>query len=72
MAIPKYDELMKPFLQTLADGEVHKLKDINMKLADAPIVEGAIAAAVTAVCGSKLDEVVTAAEQTRTVKKINN
>ena len=34
MAIPKYDELMKPFLQTLVDGEVHKLKDINMKLAE--------------------------------------
>lgn len=34
MAIPKYDELMKPFLQTLADGEVHRLKDINTKLTD--------------------------------------
>ena len=34
MAIPKYDKLMKPFLQTLEDGGVHKLKDITAKLAE--------------------------------------
>lgn len=34
MAIPKYDKLMKPFLQTLGDGGVHKLKDIAAKLAE--------------------------------------
>ena len=34
MAIPKYDKLMKLFLHTLADGWVHKLKDITAKLAD--------------------------------------
>ena len=51
----------------LLDGE-----GINVKLADAPIVEGAIAAAVTAVCGSKIEDVITAAEQTRSVKKINS
>ena len=50
----------------LLDGE-----GINVKLADAPIVEGAIAAAVTAVCGQNMDAVIAAAEQTRTVKKIN-
>ena len=50
----------------LLDGE-----DINAKLVDAPIVEGSIAAAVTAACGSRLEEVITAAEQTRSVKKIN-
>jgi len=33
MAIPKYDKLMKLFLYTLADGWVHKLKDITAKLA---------------------------------------
>ncbi len=56
-----------------AETAIELLEDenINVKLADAPIVEGAIAAAVTAVCGSKLEEVITAAEQTRTVKKIN-
>lgn len=51
----------------LLDGE-----GINVKLADAPIVEGAIVAAVTAVCGQNMDAVIAAAEQTRTVKKINS
>ncbi|RKM57463.1 PTS-dependent dihydroxyacetone kinase phosphotransferase subunit DhaM [Butyrivibrio sp. CB08] len=46
-------------------------EDINAKLVDAPIVEGSIAAAVTAACGSKLEEVIAAAEQTKAVKKIN-
>ena len=50
----------------LLDGE-----GIDARLVDAPIVEGSIAAAVTAACGSKIDDVVTAAEQTRAVKKIN-
>lgn len=51
----------------LLDGE-----DINVKLADAPIVEGAIAAAVTAACGQNMEAVIAAAEQTRAVKKINS
>ena len=51
----------------LLDGE-----GIDVRLADAPVVEGSIAAAVTAVCGSTIDQVIAAAEQTRTVKKINN
>ncbi len=50
----------------LLDGE-----NINAKLVDAPIVEGSIAAAVTAACGSKLEEVIAAAEQTKAMKKIN-
>ncbi len=50
----------------LLDGE-----GIDVRLADAPIVEGAITAAVTAACGSNIDQVIAAAEQTRTVKKIN-
>lgn len=45
-------------------------EDIVVKLADAPIVEGAIAAAVSAVCGAGMDEVIRQAEGTRTVKKI--
>ena len=51
----------------LLDGE-----GIDARLADAPIVEGAISAAVTAVCGQNIDAVIAAAEQTRTVKKINS
>ncbi len=50
----------------LLDGE-----GIDARLVDAPIVEGTITAAVTAVCGSNIDQVIAAAEQTRTVKKIN-
>ncbi len=50
----------------LLDGE-----GIDARLVDAPIVEGAITAAITAVCGSPIDQVIAAAEQTRTVKKIN-
>ena len=45
-------------------------EDINVRLADAPLVEGSIAAAVTAACGSDMEQVITAAEQTRTVNKM--
>ncbi|WP_034452184.1 dihydroxyacetone kinase phosphoryl donor subunit DhaM [Butyrivibrio sp. AE2032] len=57
-----------------AETAIELLEDENIdaRLADAPVVEGAIAAAVTAVCGSKIEDVIAAAEQTRTVKKINN
>ncbi len=57
-----------------AETAIELLEDehIDARLADAPIVEGSITAAITAVCGSNIDEVITAAEQTRTVKKINN
>ena len=57
-----------------AETAIELLEDenIDVRMADAPIVEGAIAAAVTAVCGSKIEDVIAAAEQTRTVKKINN
>ena len=43
---------------------------INVVLADAPIVEGTIAAAVSAMCGSEIDAVVKAAEDCRGVRKI--
>lgn len=52
--------------------ELLEEEHIDIRLADAPIVEGAITASITAACGSSIDEVVAAAEQTRTVKKINN
>ncbi len=51
----------------LLDGE-----GIDVRMADAPIVEGAITAAVTAVCGSNIEQVITAAEQTKAVNKINS
>ncbi|MDO4538165.1 MAG: dihydroxyacetone kinase phosphoryl donor subunit DhaM [Coriobacteriales bacterium] len=45
-------------------------EDINVQLADAPIVEGAIAAAVEASCGGDMDAVLQAAEGARSVKKL--
>lgn len=43
---------------------------INVILADAPLVEGTIAAAVSAMCGSNIEAVVKAAEDCRGVSKI--
>ncbi|MDD6221635.1 MAG: winged helix-turn-helix domain-containing protein [Lachnospiraceae bacterium] len=34
MAVPKYDELMKPFLVAVKDGKVYKIKDVASKLAE--------------------------------------
>lgn len=33
MAVPKYDELMKPLLVAVKDGEVYKIKDVTAELA---------------------------------------
>ena len=33
MAVPKYDELMKPLLVAVQDGEVYKMKDVTSMLA---------------------------------------
>jgi PTS hybrid protein len=42
----------------------------HVRLVDAPFVEGAVAAAVTASAGSTLDEVARAAEEARGVSKL--
>ncbi len=42
----------------------------KVRLADAPVVEGAVAAAVTSSAGRPLDEVLAAAEETRGASKI--
>ena len=42
----------------------------DVRLADAPLVEGAIAAAVTASTGQNLDAVLAAAEQARGMRKL--
>ncbi len=44
-------------------------EDIDVRLADAPIVEGAIAASVEAVCGGNIDEVMKAAEDASKMRK---
>jgi dihydroxyacetone kinase phosphotransfer subunit len=41
-----------------------------VRLADAPVVEGAVAAAVTASMGRPLDEVIRSAEEARDVRKL--
>lgn len=33
MAVPKYDELMKPLLAAVKDGEVYKIRDVAAMLA---------------------------------------
>lgn len=45
--------------------------DIKVKLADAPILEGAVSAAVIAATGASLDEVVAAAEEARGASKLS-
>ena len=45
--------------------------DINVRIADAPILEGAISAAVTSTSGASLDEVIEAAEEARTASKLS-
>jgi PTS hybrid protein len=44
----------------------------DLRLADAPLVEGAVAAVVTASTGAGLDAVVSAAEEARTVAKLGD
>lgn len=43
---------------------------IDVRLADAPVVEGAVAASVEAACGSGIEEVIRAAEAARSMRKI--
>ena len=50
--------------------ELLEEEDISIRIADAPIVEGAVAAAVEANCGSSLEDVIRAAEETRDYRKL--
>lgn len=34
MSVPKYDELMKPLLVAVSDGETYKMKDVTALLAE--------------------------------------
>ena len=51
---------------------VEEMPERRLRMADCPIVEGSVVAAITAVCGGSLDEVVQRAEETRTAKKIDD
>ena len=46
-------------------------EDIKVRIADAPVLEGAVSAAVTSTSGASLDEVIEAAEEARTASKLN-
>ena len=56
-----------------AETAIELLEDsgINIRIADAPLVEGAIMAAVQASMGSSMDEIIKAAEETRQMPKVN-
>ena len=45
--------------------------DIEVRIADAPVLEGAVSAAVTSTSGASLDEVIEAAEEARTASKLS-
>ena len=45
--------------------------DIKVCIADAPVLEGAISAAVASTSGASLDEVIEAAEEARTASKLS-
>jgi phosphoenolpyruvate---glycerone phosphotransferase subunit DhaM len=51
-------------------GELPEETVARLRIADAPLVEGAIAAGVTASTGGSLDEVLAAAQEARTVAKL--
>jgi phosphoenolpyruvate---glycerone phosphotransferase subunit DhaM len=50
-------------------GELPESTVARLRIADAPLVEGAIAAGVTASTGGSVDEVLAAAQEARTVAK---
>ena len=45
--------------------------EIEVRIADAPVLEGAVSAAVTSTSGASLEEVIAAAEEARTVSKLS-
>lgn len=49
---------------------LHRRRNGNVRLIDAPLVEGAIAAAISAAAGVSLDEVSRAAEETQRAAKL--
>ena len=51
-------------------GELPEETIARLRIADAPLVEGAIAAGVTASIGGSVDEVLAAAQEARTVDKL--
>jgi dihydroxyacetone kinase phosphotransfer subunit len=55
-----------------AETIIEEMRSSSVRMADCPVVEGSVVAAIAAVCGSDLDEVVRRAEETRGACKIYN
>ena len=49
---------------------LEEMPERRLRMADCPVVEGSVVAAIAAVCGANLDEVVQRAEETRSACKI--
>ena len=49
---------------------MEEMSERRLRMADCPVVEGSVVAAIAAVCGGSLDEVVQRAEETRSAVKI--
>ena len=49
---------------------LEEMEGRRLRMADCPVVEGSVVAAIAAVCGANLDEVVERAEETRGACKI--
>ena len=55
-----------------AETIIEEMHSSSVRMADCPVVEGSVVAAIAAVCGADLDEVVRRAEETRGACKIYN
>ena len=51
---------------------VEEMGHRRLRMADCPVAEGGVVAAIASVCGANLDEVVRRAEETRSAQKIGN
>jgi len=49
---------------------LEEMSERRLRMADCPVVEGSVVAAIASVCGANLDEVVQRAEETRSARKI--
>lgn len=55
-----------------AETIIEEMRSSSVRMADCSVVEGSVVAAIAAVCGADLDEVVRRAEETRGACKIYN
>ena len=51
---------------------LEEMSERRLRMADCPVVEGSVVAAIAAVCGANLDDVVRRAEETRGAAKIGD